>query len=208
MASYFVLAGGPSVRALNLRGLHERGTLIAVNDAALYTQPHHVLSKCPRWVFHRAPMLRTLGVPHWWLGDGARRALVQAKVTPAPGQSVHWFAESWDEQGATFEPGILAGQNSGHAAVNLALTMATRGDAIYLLGFDMEHAKDGAEYWYPPYPWPRTPDQRATWKFDGWRMYLGWLAPFAAARGVNVATVGTGHNLPDFPAFSDLAALR
>lgn len=208
MANYIVLAGGPSVRALNLRGLHERGTLIAVNDAALYTQPHHALSKCPRWVFHRARMLRTLGVPHWWLGTAARRALAESKAVPARGQSLHWFDENHDEQGATFVPGVLSGENSGHAAVNLALTMAQRGDAIYLLGFDLEHAKDRAEYWYPAYPWPRTPQQIGTHKFEGWRMYLGWLAPFAAARGVNVATVGHGHNLPDFPAFSDLDAIR
>jgi hypothetical protein len=196
------------VRALNLRGLNERGTLIAANDAALYTQPHHALSKCPRWVAHRAPMLRTLGVPHWWLGESTRRALEHSKTTPAPGQTLHWFEECWDEQGATFEPGVLSGENSGHAAVNLALTMAQPGDTIYLLGMDLEHAPDGAEYWYPPYPWPRTEPQRDPRKFEGWRLYMHWLAPFAAQRGVNVATVGHGRNLPDFPAFSDLAGIR
>lgn len=208
MANYIVLAGGPSVRALNLRGLHERGTLIAANDAALYTQPHHAVSKCPRWVVNRLHMLRTLGVPHWWLGDGARRAFAHANVTPAAGQTVHWFTEALDEPGATFKAGQLSGENSGHAAVNLALQLAQAGDTIYLLGFDMEHAPDGAEYWYPPYPWPRTSDQRNPLKFEVWRIDLGWLAPFAARRGVNVATVGHGRNLPDFPAFSGLDALR
>lgn len=203
MANYIVLAGGPSVRALNLRGLHERGTLIAVNDAALYTQPQHAVSKCPMWVFHRARMLRTLGVPHWWLGTGARRALAEAKAQPAPGQELHWFEEDYDDSAFTTRPGMLSGENSGHAALNLALQLASAGDVIYLLGFDMEHAKDGAEYWYPPYPWPRPAAQRDPRKFLAWSTCLGWVEPYAAERRVSVRTIGHGHNLPDFPAFSE-----
>lgn len=201
MQRFIVLAGGASVRDLDLRGLNQRGTLIAVNDAALYTQPHVALSKCPRWVAHRATLLETLGVPEVWLDEITRRewrevggGMVAHRVT--------WFREDLDNPAASFRPGYLSGENSGHAAVNLALQRAQRGDRIYLLGFDMGHAASGAEYWYPPYPWPRTPAQIAEHKFLGWRMYLGWIREAATARGVDIAAVHCGRNLPDFPQFS------
>lgn len=53
---------------------------------------------------------------------------------------------------------LCTGQNSGYAAINLAVLMGAT--AILLLGYDMQPAADGTHHWHPAHPGDRHPNYR------------------------------------------------
>jgi hypothetical protein len=199
-----VLAGGPSVAGFNLRDLERRGTLYAVNDAALYTKPHVALSVSPPWIIKRLAMLRTLGIPRVYLPDYVRADAM--KVDPwglGCWPSLAWFAESDMESSYSTQRGRLPCDNSGHAALNLALHDAEPGDIVFLLGFDMAYEGERC-YWYPNYPWTKN-EPRDAHKFQAWRVFLTGLSEANMAAGrVEIYQVTRAESdwLAIFPALS------
>lgn len=194
--------------AFDLRDLERRGRLIAVNDAAIYTKPRVALSLCPQWARHRAALLYTLGVPHIYLEKNC--PLPPGKYAGCSTLTV--FETDQDESCLSHAPGKLAGDNSGHAALNLALRMADPGDVIYLLGFDMDHDAAGPKYWYPEYPWARGEVQSGRRKFGAWRVLLAGLSEASmAGRRIEIYQVTRSASdwLAIFPAlsFNDFRAL-
>lgn len=196
MSNIIVLAGGPSVRGFNLRGLETRGLLIAVNDAAIYTKCRFAVSLCPRWIKNRLELLGQLGVPYAWLEESGRPTMPPKVVTRTSMTEVTWFETDLETTIVSYGPAKLAGDNSGHAAVNLALRLADPGDKLYVLGMDMKPGAAG-HYWYPNYPWAQTADQAQDAKYSPWRTSFGWLASECRAAGFPLHMVGLDEPVPD-----------
>lgn len=57
-----------------------------------------------------------------------------------------------EAEGVSFslQQGIYHGNNSGYAAINLAVCLGA--NPIYLLGFDMNHTENGETHWHDGYP--------------------------------------------------------
>jgi hypothetical protein len=162
-----VLAGGASVRAYNLRGLHTHGELIAVNDSALYTQCDVALTMDRVWLEWRRDMLRLLDPPSIWYRKGTDKNISVPK---------YWHAFEHDGAAATemtLKAWKLNGSNSGTCAVNLAFQNVRPGGRVFLLGFDMQRGEDGAKHWYPDYSWA---ENRGTAKST----YETWAHEFRA----------------------------
>lgn len=131
-----VLAGGSTVAEYDLRNLHNRGVLIAVNDAALYTHPFMTVSICQTWVTSRYPLVKTLGIPQVMI------------------PKLYMGLLDVDHKTAAISKEHLRINNSG--AVALSLALETTPHRVFLLGFDMKNRLPPVNaYWYPDYPWRR-----------------------------------------------------
>lgn len=189
MRDIIILASGPSVKEYNLRGLEERGTLIAVSAAGIYTKPHIALTMDRRAAEHCYPLWCVQGVPRIFL-----RACTIKNIQPS--KNVQLFQHDDVDTKMTDARGALNGSNSGTCAVNLAYQM--RPDRVFLVGFDMQRDDVGAPYWHYPYPWSTCGAVR-----DG--TYASWAKEFdiiAAAfreRAINVYNVNHRSLIEAFP---------
>jgi len=141
-----VLAGGASVAAYNLRGLEERGRLIAVNDSALYTKCQVAFTMDRLWLEGRQKLLKTLNPPEVWYRWKTPKNFTPPKLW-------HVYAHTDGARGMTDEVGRLNGSNSGTCALNYVYQRTLARDRIFLLGFDMQRGEHGEKHWYPDYPW-------------------------------------------------------
>lgn len=143
-ADVIVLASGWSVSQYNLRGLEDRGMLIAVNDSAIYTKPLVAFTMDRLWIEGRLPLLRVQRPPYVLV----RKGVLKNSEPPS------WLTE-FAHDGMVTEMSSLKGQlngaNSGACALNLAFQLSPR--RVFLLGFDMQRGPKQEPYWYPPYPW-------------------------------------------------------
>lgn len=145
MRDVIVLAGGASVMGYNIRGIDQRGHLIAVNDSAIYTKCHVAFTMDRLWIEGRQLLLKTLEPPQIWYRKGTPKNF----VPPA-----NWigFEHSEDFPSLlTRQEGKLNGSNSGTCAVNLAFQL--KPERVFLFGFDMQRGPNKEKHWYPPYPW-------------------------------------------------------
>lgn len=145
MRDIIVLGGGASVLDYNIRNIEQRGFLIAVNDAAIYTKCAVAFTMDRLWLEGRQRLLKTLAPPSIFY-----RANTPKNFTPPH----EWVAFEHDEGYPTLmtkEYGRLNGSNSGTCAINLAFQ--SRSPRVFLLGFDMQHGPEGELHWYPDYPW-------------------------------------------------------
>jgi hypothetical protein len=104
------------------------------------------------------------------------------------------------EDGLSLDPTRLClGMNSGYQAINLAVLLgAVR---ILLLGYDMNVAKDGTEYWHAQHPHKK----RSPYKSFR-RLFPGIVAPLKKA-GVDVINCSRETALECFPRMSLREAL-
>lgn len=164
--SVIVLAGGASVMEYRLRDIEQRGCLIAVNDAALFTKCHAAFTMDRLWLEGRQLMLKALSPPEVWYRKGTPK-----NFTPP----LMWNAFTHDEGYPTLmtpEHGKLNGSNSGTCAVNLAFQR--KPERVFLLGFDMQRGPKGEKHWYPDYPWAN--DEKSGTKRG---TYNDWAQEFA-----------------------------
>lgn len=144
-----VLAAGPSVADYNIRGLEERGLLIAVNGAGLYTKPDVAFTMDRLVAELCVPVWRVQGVPSIWVREGIGKNF----STDGLMQFKH---DGNCPTHMTLAAGYLNGSNSGTCALNLAYQIASAGGKrVFLLGFDMKRGDKPTHiaYWYPPYAW-------------------------------------------------------
>lgn len=148
-----VLAAGPSVKEYNIRGLEQRGHLIAVNGSALYTKPHVALTMDRLIAEFCYPIWKVQGVPEIWIRKGVMK-------NTKPGPDVTLFEHDGQRHGTemSITHGYLNGSNSGTCAFNLALQRATiNSGRIFMLGFDMiRFNKNCDPYWYPAFEWNKA----------------------------------------------------
>lgn len=144
----WIIGGGASARGLPLDDLKDSGgTVVAINDSALALPWAHALVSVDRhWMGRRQNFLRSfageviLGVTG-----------VEADDYPAdmPGTLVR---VSQRGEPLSMAPTLIkSAGHSGHAGINVALLK--RAHLIFLVGFDMKLADDGADHWHGGYAW-------------------------------------------------------
>lgn len=176
-----VLAGGWSARAYLDR---LPGTIIGVNDAAVFSPCDIAVSMDRLWTEHRFPHLAEIARPAW-----LRRSALQNIPRPLP-DWVRPFA--CDNESTTFaedpQHEELNGTHSGFCALNLAYQM--RPQRLVLVGFDMGKGPDGEAHWWPDYPWAKPGGATTAGKFAQWAgQFAGAAAQFKAV-GVGVEVWG------------------
>lgn len=162
-----VLGGGASVMAYDLRHIAQRGYLIGVNDAALFTHVDVAFTMDRLWLEGRQQMLHILNPPEVWYRKGTPKNF-------NPPQ--RWMAFTHSEDDPTImssEMGKFNGSNSGTCALNLAYQRSQA--RVFLLGFDMQRGPRGEKHWYPDYPWANN-EKSGTKKGT----YSDWTAEFDA----------------------------
>lgn len=157
-----ILASGPSVRQYNIRDLEQRGTLIGISAAALYSKPHIAFSMDRKVSEHCYPLWCIQGVPQIYL----RACTVKNFV---PRDNAVLFQHDGPDTLMSDKPGGLNGSNTGTCALNLAYQMRPR--RVFLLGYDMQRDKDNIPYWHPPYDWNTAGAVRAG-------TYAAWAKEF------------------------------
>lgn len=177
-----VLAGGASVMEYDLHLLHTRGFLIAVNDAALFTQCDTAFTMDRLWLEGRQQMLKILNPPEIYYRKGTPKNF-------DPPQ--HWIPFTHSERDPTImsrELGKFNGSNSGTCALNLAYQRAEK--RVFLLGFDMQRGPRQEKHWYPDYPW--AADEKSGTKkgtYNDWAKEFASIAAQFAEKQVRVYNV-------------------
>lgn len=189
MAEWFLVAGGPSLRGFDwsrLRGKH----VIAINKAYKALPEAEVLYWSD-WRFydwnrqgigqHRA--IRKITALRKWDKDHA----YDLKRDPI---------EIWrftGLQGLDRNAGCLRhGNNAGYAAINLSVHLGAH--RIYLLGYDMRGAGDGALHWHEEHPVP-TPERA----FQNFAHYFSALVEPLRHMGIEVWNLSPVTMLTCFP---------
>ena len=190
-----VLAAGPSVKEYNLRGLEERGLLIAVNGASIYQKCHIAFTMDRLIAEHCYPIWKVQGPPEMWIRRGVMK-------NTKPGADVTQFEHDGNREGTTMSmrPGYLNGSNSGTCAFNLALQRAVISKGrVFLLGYDMiRFDKNCAPYWYPGFVWnPAGGTKDGNLKV--WAEEYVDIARQVRALGVQVYNVNHETRLTAFP---------
>lgn len=189
-----IVAGGWSASQLNLERLP--GTIIAVNDSAMYLPKWDICVSMDRlWAEHRVESLKGRDKAIWL------RSSTMANIAKAP--PIVTF--NCDHRSTVLaerpaEGHWLNGTHSGFCALNLAYQMRPRD--LYLVGFDMALGPRGERHWFPDYPWKNGGGSSALklreWAFQFKTAYgqLRRAGIFARMAGVNTSGV-----IP-FPAIS------
>jgi hypothetical protein len=194
-----VLAAGPSVKEYNLRDLDQRGHVIAVNGASIYSRCHVAFTMDRLIAEHCYPIWKVQGAPEMWIRKGVMK-------NTKPGPEVMQFSHDGNRDGTvmSMEHGFLNGSNSGTCAFNLALQRAVKGNTkrIFLLGYDMQRFdKDCNPYWYPAFDWNKAGGTK-----DGnlkvWAEEYLKIAPQAERMGVKVYNVNHASRLTAFQTIS------
>lgn len=184
MSTITIIAGGWSVSQFDLRKLP--GTIIAVNDAALYAPRWDIALSMDRlWAENRWNLIKANQGKQIWLRRSTMKN-ISAEGLP------HIVEFECDHTSVTLsdEPGRLNGTHSGFCALNLAYSM--RPEAIYLLGFDMELGPKGERHWYPPYPWKNGGGSGAG-RLNAWGREFSTAAGQFVEIGCRVFVAGRGH---------------
>ncbi len=149
-----IIAGGNSVKDMDVKAICAKAFTIGVNDAAVHAPIDIGISMDRRWAEYRHEQIK--GKPFW---------LHKSKEE---------WPELWKFKYKTIDdfselPHELNGKNSGYCALNLAYHMKPK--KVFLFGFDFT----GKPYWYPAYPWVKYPTVRS-------RMDSDWLKGFDIAK--------------------------
>lgn len=190
-----VLAAGPSVKKYNLRDLDQRGRVIAVNGASIYTKCHIAFTMDRLIYEHCHPIWQVQGVPEIFIRKGIAKGV-------KPGPNVTQFEHDGNREGTTMSwvAGALNGSNSGTCAFNLAVQRAVMGNTkrVFLLGFDLQRFDpDCNPYWYPAFEWNKAGGTK-----DGnlkvWAEEYNRIAP-QVLKHVQVFNVNHDSRLTAFP---------
>ena len=186
-----MLAGGWSASQVNLRKLP--GTVIAVNDAAIYAPRFDIIISMDRlWTEHRFAVCAFMGRPLHL----RRSALKNIKYDGM----AHVSAFECDHTSTTLSDaaGTLNGTHSGFCGLNLAYQM--RPDVIYLVGFDMQRGPKGQAHWFPQYSWVAKPHATGVGRLKEWGGQFDTAAAQLRAAKIACYLVAKGgpHNITAF----------
>lgn len=164
MSVISVLAGGWSASQVSLR--HLPGTIIAVNDSALYAPRWDIAISMDRlWTEHRWEWIGRQSKPIYIRRCALKNCCDEEEPHVIPFECDYKSTQLIDNEGK------LNGTHSGFCALNLAYKM--RPKEIYLFGFDMQRGPKGEAHWFPQYPWVNghatSTGKLASWatQFDG-----------------------------------------
>lgn len=168
-----ILGGGPSLSRGLADALRRVGPVITVNNAYMLAPEAPLVALDRRWWGWHGKSVAALRTP-------AIAALRSPNLHTLPDYARVLRRDT--SQVYNSDPRVLCGQNSGHAAIHLAMHLgATR---IYLAGFDMGY-EAGPSHWHEGHPVPATEaNYRVRFKPD-----LELLALTAQSLGVRIFTV-------------------
>lgn len=135
----FIIGGGPSCSGFDFKLLQDYET-IGCNDAAYYAGTKYLVSIDRTYINNREEFIKGYG-------DCAHLSLNKYEIEHA-----HIYEKR--RTGIFYDtPGVVAGVNSGHAAINIAYHMGYR--RINLLGYDFVDLG----HWHDGYNWGRQTKQ-------------------------------------------------
>jgi hypothetical protein len=176
-----VLAGGWSAKQFDLEKLP--GTVIAVNDAAIYAPRIDVVVSMDRlWAEARFSKACLFGKPLWL----RRRTLMNIEWRAH--ECVTAFENDHTAQFLSDQPGTLDGGHSGMCAINLAYHM--RPKRLYLVGMDLRLGPRGERHWFPDYPWKDGGGSKAG-KLAEWARQMKRIEHQLAGVGIESYLCGT-----------------
>lgn len=167
----------------NLRHIEQKGWIIGVNDAALYTRADIAITRDRLWFESRVDLLRTLGIPQTW---------VHADIVKDSALPVKRYISAYAVEDITETK--LYDSNSGSAALSLAYILKPR--RVFLLGFDMQRGPNDQKHWYPDYPWGYTTKPG---KFKTWAEEFADFAKIFARQNIEVFNVNHRSAVKFFP---------
>lgn len=189
----FIVGGGPSLRGFDFNRL--RGDRVIAVNRAFESCPFAdvMLAMDERlydWILSgelgdeaRARFERFAGVKLWLAPFGATRLL--PGVTYVANRGMDGLTDS-------LSSGLYHGNNSGYAALNLAVALGA--DPIYLLGYDCVGDGDGGQAWYHD----GYPERQSGNVYDNFAGHLERLAPLVRERGVMVVNLNPDSALRCF----------
>ena len=183
----FLLGGGPSLRAVNLAPLAGR-RIIAINNAYRLAPTADVLYFADqRWWFEWGHGPRVLA------SDVGALVTISAAIAAHEGERVRLLRNGGATGLSTAPDAVVAGRNSGYAAINLAVLFGAA--RVVLLGYDMRHV-GGRTHWHNGHLRTAKP---STYRDVYLPRFATLVAPLAAA-GVEVLNATPGSALTCFPA--------
>lgn len=181
----FIVAGGPSLRDMDLSGLAAPPAppVIVINDAYRLVPAADVLYFCDyKWFRWHCDAVEA------WPNLVLTLAFQAAAACP----SIHWLRTGPAEGLAESRDTLNTGRNSGFQAINLAVHAGAK--RIVLIGYDMALGKGGASHWHDGHPGPPHRAQL----FETWRPYFAGLAEPLRERGITVINATEGGALDCF----------
>jgi hypothetical protein len=183
------LATGPSLTAADVERCRGRAVVVAVNDAHRLAPWADVLYSSDRywWAYHK-------GVPAF----GGARATIEYSPGRAPRElekfcAFVYYRQTGHEGLETAPDGLrTCGQNSGGAALNLAVHLGAR--RVILLGYDMGDTT-GRRHFFGPHPGPIN----GRHNFPRWRQAFATMVEPLRAAGVEVINCTRTTSLGAFP---------
>lgn len=185
-----ILAGGHSARGYDVNRLP--GRVIGVNDACWRARCDVGVTMDRLFLENRASQISGTIIEGPLTTLYARHAAYK-NLVPVP----EWITSFECDHTSTDmspAPGTLNGTNSGMCALNLAYQMFPR--TVILFGFDMCLAKDGAAYWYPPYPWAQA--KKGGGKYVAWAKQFEHICDQFERAGVEVLNASPGSAIHCF----------
>lgn len=192
----FVIGGGWSAGKYDLRNLQKYGTVIGVNDAAIWANVDICVTMDRLWFENRWKYLKARRVAKTFV-----RRKCDCNV-PRVDDRDNW--EVFDHEHQHFPsqlPGVLHGGNSGTCAINLAFQRMLPDDRLFLFGFDMCSGPNEEPYWYPPYPWANPKGGSKPGNFVSWATELENFAEYARNK-FSVYHITTRTQVKAFPVMS------
>lgn len=207
----FIVGGGPSLRGFDYSALNGELT-IGINRAYEYFRPSIIFA-----MDH--PYYQSVMIDRAY-GNAPRRRLMRSKApklwmhTSRPTRSVELDGlmelkhAGLDGLCKSLDDGLFSGENSGYAAINLAVALGCR--EIYLLGYDM-HGEDGlAAHFHEGHPTKKPTnggavlgeELPASLYADKFIPHFDELAPLLKERGVSVTNLCPDSALTCFPRMS------
>ena len=194
MSNFFIIGGGWSATEVHTNALRKYGSVIGVNDAALWADVDTCLTMDRLWFENRLPYLKARRVPSIWVREKCDCNIKDPK---------RWTTfKHLREPGLSHTKGTLYGSNSGTCAINLAYQWMHEGSNLFLIGFDMCKGPNGEPYWYPPYPWAQPEGSTKPGHFRDWLREFDMINSVFVARGMNVYNVSSRSAIGVFPKLS------
>lgn len=188
MSTVIIIAGGSSVKAVDLNLVINRGHVIGVNEAAVLIPCNEGVTMDRLWLENRYKQ-----VPSWmslWFREGT------AKCFSPPDNFVP-FRNDHTSNVMSDEDGVLNGTNSGMCAINLAYQMQPR--RVFLFGFDMGRGTGGSAYWHPVYPWANPKGGTKERRYEKWATEFDAIEKQFSAKNIPVFNVSLASRILAFP---------
>lgn len=196
----FIVAGGPSLKGMDLKVLAGR-RVIAINDAYRLCPFAEILYFCDAkwWDWHKdkpafqAFAGRLVKLEPELKGGGEKRPVFMLKDYTAERRRGGMTDTQATGGLEVKRNGVRTGRNSGYQCINLAIHLgATR---IVLLGYDMRGGTDGRTHWFGDHPVPTKVHTFAPVMLP----HFATLVEPLAERGVEVLNATLGSAIECFP---------